>query len=37
MGRLASLEEHFQKEEQKHDTTVAYIHVESIGYDIFIM
>gem|GEM_PF-5596466 len=37
MGSLSTLEEYSQNEERKHDTTVAFIHVESIGYDIFIM
>lgn len=30
-------EEYLQKEEIIHDTTVSFVHVESIGYDIFIM
>lgn len=30
-------EEYLQKEEIARDMTVAFIHVESIGYDIFIM
>ncbi len=30
-------EEYLQKEEIIHEITVSFIHVESIGYDIFIM